>query len=99
MPVLNMVLPKIEVEASSQNYGHFVISPLESGYGITLGNALRRVLLSSLEGAAVTSIRLNGIHHEFSPIPNVREDTTQLILNVKQIRLALYGRRAGAHPC
>lgn len=87
MPVLNMVLPKIEVEASSQNYGHFVISPLESGYGITLGNALRRVLLSSLEGAAVTSIRLNGIHHEFSAIPHVREDTTQLILNVKQIRL------------
>lgn len=82
-----MVLPKIEIEASSQNYGHFVISPLESGYGITLGNALRRVLLSSLTGAAVTSIRLSGIHHEFSSIPNVREDTTQLILNIKQIRL------------
>ncbi len=82
-----MVLPRIEVEAISQNYGHFVISPLESGYGITLGNALRRVLLSSLEGAAVTSIRISGIHHEFSPIPYVREDTTQLILNVKQIRL------------
>ena len=87
MPVLNMVLPKIEIESSSQNYGHFVISPLESGYGITLGNALRRVLLSSLQGAAVTSVRLNGIHHEFSAIPHVREDTTQLILNVKQIRL------------
>ncbi len=85
--MLNMVLPKIEVEASSQNYGHFVISPLESGYGITLGNALRRVLLSSLPGAAVSSIRLSGIHHEFSAIPHVREDTTQLILNVKQIRL------------
>jgi DNA-directed RNA polymerase subunit alpha len=85
--VLNMVLPKIEAEANSQNYGHFVISPLESGYGITLGNALRRVLLSSLTGAAVTSIRLSGIHHEFSAIPHVREDTTQLILNVKQIRL------------
>jgi DNA-directed RNA polymerase subunit alpha len=85
--LLNMVLPRIEVEASSQNYGHFVISPLESGYGITLGNALRRVLLSSLPGAAITSIRISGIHHEFSPIPYVREDTTQLILNVKQIRL------------
>ncbi|MCB0201375.1 MAG: DNA-directed RNA polymerase subunit alpha, partial [Anaerolineae bacterium] len=82
-----MVLPKIEAEAISQNYGHFVISPLESGYGITLGNALRRVLLSSLPGAAVTSIRLSGIHHEFSAIPHVREDTTQLILNVKQLRL------------
>ena len=85
--MLNMVLPKIEAEAISQNYGHFVISPLESGYGITLGNALRRVLLSSLPGAAVTSIRLSGIHHEFSAIPHVREDTTQLILNVKQLRL------------
>ncbi|MCB0106630.1 MAG: DNA-directed RNA polymerase subunit alpha [Caldilineaceae bacterium] len=82
-----MVLPKIETEANSQNYGHFVISPLESGYGITLGNALRRVLLSSLTGAAITSIRISGVHHEFSPIPNVREDTTQLILNIKQIRL------------
>lgn len=85
--MLNMVLPKIEVEASSQNYGHFVISPLESGYGITLGNALRRVLLSSLTGAAITSIRLSEIHHEFSVIPHVREDMTRLILNVKQIRL------------
>jgi len=82
-----MVLPKIEIEASSQNYGHFVISPLESGYGITLGNSLRRVLLSSLSGAAVTSVRISGIHHEFSAIPHVREDTTQFILNVKQIRL------------
>ncbi|MEZ4656588.1 MAG: DNA-directed RNA polymerase subunit alpha [Caldilineaceae bacterium] len=81
-----MVLPKIEIEASSRNYGHFVVSPLESGYGITLGNSLRRVLLSSLMGAAVSSLRISGIHHEFSPIPHVREDTTQLILNVKQIR-------------
>ena len=87
MPLLNMVLPKIEVEASSQNYGHFVISPLESGYGITLGNALRRVLLASLPGAAIASIRVSGIHHEFSTIPHVREDMTRLILNVKQIRL------------
>jgi len=85
--LLNMVLPKIEVEASSQNYGHFVVSPLESGYGITLGNALRRVLLSSLPGAAVTSLRVSGIHHEFSAVPHVREDMTRLILNVKQIRL------------
>ena len=82
-----MVLPKIEVEASSRNYGHFVISPLESGYGITLGNALRRVLLSSLTGAAVTSIRLSGIHHEFTSVPHVREDMTRMILNVKQIRM------------
>jgi len=89
--LLNMVLPKIEVEASSQNYGHFVVSPLESGYGITLGNALRRVLLSSLPGAAITSLRVSGIHHEFSAIPHVREDMTRLILNVKQIRLRAQG--------
>ncbi|MEZ4860704.1 MAG: DNA-directed RNA polymerase subunit alpha [Caldilineaceae bacterium] len=82
-----MVLPKIEIGANSQNYGHFIISPLESGYGITLGNALRRVLLSSLSGAAVSAVRISGVHHEFSAIPHVREDTTQLILNIKQIRL------------
>ena len=85
--MLNFVLPKIEREAGSRNYGRFVIGPLESGYGITLGNALRRVLLSSLPGAAVTSMRISGVHHEFSAIPNVREDTTALLLNVKQLRL------------
>ena len=85
--MLNLVLPKIAREASSRNYGRFVIGPLESGYGVTLGNALRRVLLSSLPGAAVTSVRINGVHHEFSPIPNVEEDTTALLLNIKQIRL------------
>lgn len=83
----NLVLPKIEIEASSRNYGHFVISPLESGYGITLGNSLRRVLLSSLPGAAVTSLRVSGVHHEFSTIEHVREDATRLILNVKEVRL------------
>jgi DNA-directed RNA polymerase subunit alpha len=86
----NLVLPKIETEASSQNYGRFSIGPLESGYGITLGNALRRVLLSSLMGAAVTSIRVSGVHHEFSDIPHIREDMTALILNVKQLRLKLH---------
>ena len=85
--MLNFVWPKIEREASAQNYGRFAIGPLESGYGITLGSALRRVLLSSLTGAAVSSIRISGVHHEFSPIPYVREDTTALLLNVKQLRL------------
>ncbi len=88
--MLNLVLPKIETESLSRNYGHFVISPLERGYGITLGNSLRRVLLSSLEGAAVTSVRISGIHHEFTAIPHVREDTTRLILNLKQIRMRSY---------
>ena len=85
--MLNFVLPKIERDASARNYGRFVIGPLESGYGITLGNALRRVLLSSLPGAAVSSVRVSSVHHEFSPIPEVREDTTALLLNIKQLRL------------
>lgn len=67
------------------------MTPLQGGYGITLGNALRRVLLSSLPGAAVTSIRIDGLHHDFSAIPHAREDTTQLILNVKQIRFKFHG--------
>jgi DNA-directed RNA polymerase subunit alpha len=86
-----MVLPKIETDASSKNYGRYIIGPLESGYGITLGNALRRVLLSSLPGAAVTSIRLSDVHHEFSDIPHVREDMTQIILQLKQLRVKLTG--------
>jgi len=85
-----MVLPhKVETDAITRNYGRFVFGPLESGFGLTLGNALRRVLLSSLSGAAVTSIRVSDVHHEFSAIPDVREDMTQLILQVKQLRLKL----------
>ena len=84
-----MVLPKIEGDRTSRNYGRFIISPLESGYGITLGNALRRVLLSSLEGAAVTSVRVADVHHEFSDIPGVKEDMTQVLLQIKQLRLKM----------
>jgi len=86
----NMVTPKIEREAEARNYGKFIISPLERGYGITLGNALRRVLLSSLEGAAVTSIRIADVQHEFSDIPGVREDVIRLMLQIKQLRMKLY---------
>jgi DNA-directed RNA polymerase subunit alpha len=89
--ITNMVMPKIEREAEARNYGKFVISPLEHGYGVTLGNALRRVLLSSLEGAAVTSIRIVDVLHEFSDIPGVREDVLQVMLQVKQLRLMLEG--------
>ena len=85
----NMVTPKIEREAEARNYGKFIISPLERGYGITLGNALRRVLLSSLEGAAVTSIRIADVQHEFSDIPGVREDVIRVMLQIKQLRLRL----------
>jgi len=87
----NMVMPKIEREAEARNYGKFVISPLEGGYGVTLGNALRRVLLSSLEGVAVTSIRIADVLHEFSDIPGVREDVLQVMLQIKQLRLTLNG--------
>jgi DNA-directed RNA polymerase subunit alpha len=87
--ITNMVMPKIEREDEARNYGKFVISPLEHGYGVTLGNALRRVLLSSLEGAAVTSVRIVDILHEFSDIPGVREDVLQVMLQVKQLRLIL----------
>ena len=86
-----MVMPKIEREAEARNYGKFVISPLERGYGVTLGNALRRVLLSSLEGAAVTSMRVVDVLHEFQEIPGVREDVIQVMLQVKQLRLKLDG--------
>ncbi|MEW6232648.1 MAG: DNA-directed RNA polymerase subunit alpha [Chloroflexota bacterium] len=88
--MIDVVLPKIECVARAENYGRFVIEPLESGYGITLGNALRRILLSSLPGAAVTAIRMDGVYHEFSTIPHVKEDTTEIILNVKQIRLRCF---------
>jgi DNA-directed RNA polymerase subunit alpha len=86
----NMVMPKIERDAVARNYGKFVIGPLESGYGITIGNALRRVLLSSLAGAAVTSIRVTDVPHEFSDIEGVREDVLQLMLNIKKLRLLLH---------
>ena len=91
MTITNMVMPKIEREAEARNYGKFIIGPLEHGYGVTLGNSLRRVLLSSLEGAAVTSVRIVDVLHEFSDIPGVREDVLQVMLQVKQLRLIMQG--------
>lgn len=81
--------PRIEcVESSEDNsYGKFVVEPLERGYGTTLGNSLRRILLSSLPGAAATSIKIDGVQHEFSTIPGVVEDVTEIILNIKGIRM------------
>lgn len=86
----NLQMPKVERVADTRNYGKFVISPLERGYGVTLGNSLRRVLLSSLEGACVTSIHINDILHEFTDIPGVQEDVIQVMLQIKQIRLKLF---------
>ena len=77
MAISNLVLPKIESTAMTQKYGRFIVGPVERGFGTTLGNSLRRVLLSSLPGAAVTSIRVSDVPHEFSAIPFVREDMMQ----------------------
>lgn len=90
--VMEMEKPKIEcVEMSPDNtYGKFVVEPLERGYGITLGNSLRRILLSSLPGAAVTAVKFEGVLHEFSTIPGVVEDVTDIILNLKQLALKMY---------
>jgi DNA-directed RNA polymerase subunit alpha len=84
--------PKIEcVESSEDNtYGKFVVEPLERGYGVTLGNSLRRILLSSLPGVAVTSIKIDGVLHEFSTVPGVVEDVTEIILNIKNLSMKLF---------
>ncbi len=86
----NMVTPKVDREAEARNYGKFVISPLERGFGVTIGNTLRRVLLSSLDGAAISSIRISDVLHEFTNIPGVREDVIQVMLQIKQLRLLLH---------
>ena len=85
--------PKVEIveTSSDKTYGKFVVEPLERGYGITLGNSLRRVLLSSLPGAAVTSIKIDGVLHEFSTIPGVKEDVTEIVLNLKSLSVKLDG--------
>lgn len=84
--------PRIEcIEMSKDNtYGKFVVEPLERGYGITLGNSLRRILLSSLPGAAVTSVKIEGVLHEFSTLPGVVEDTTEIILNLKKLAMKMH---------
>lgn len=84
--------PRIETEELTEDgrYGRFVVEPLERGFGNTLGNSLRRVLLSSLEGCAVTSIKINGVLHEFSTIPGVKEDVTEIVLNMKSLVPKLY---------
>ena len=91
--MIDIEKPKIEiVEISEDNrYGKFVCEPLERGYGTTFGNSLRRMLLSSLEGAAITSIRIDGVLHEFSTIPGVRDDVTNIVLNLKQLCLKMAG--------
>jgi DNA-directed RNA polymerase subunit alpha len=89
----NLIRPKrIEVDESTHtsSYGEFSIQPLERGFGITLGNALRRVLLSSISGAAIVSVKIDGVLHEFSTVPGVKEDVTDIVLNLKGIRLRMH---------
>ncbi|OFX33639.1 MAG: DNA-directed RNA polymerase subunit alpha [Armatimonadetes bacterium RBG_16_67_12] len=82
--------PKVDYAELSDTYGKFVVEPLDRGFGVTLGNSLRRVLLSSISGAAATSIKIDGVLHEFSTIPGVVEDVTQIVLNMKELTLRLY---------
>ncbi|MBW1981101.1 MAG: DNA-directed RNA polymerase subunit alpha [Deltaproteobacteria bacterium] len=89
-----LIRPKrleLDEKTASRSYGKFSCEPLERGFGITLGNALRRVLLSSLQGAAITSVKIDSVLHEFSSITGVREDVTDIILNLKEVRLKLHG--------
>ena len=87
MAILNFVKPdKVIMINSTETEGQFEFRPLEPGFGITIGNSLRRILLSSLEGFAITSIKIEGVDHEFSTIKGVVEDVTEIILNLKQVR-------------
>ncbi len=90
-----LVIPHVECVETSETYGRFIIEPLEKGYGITLGNSLRRVLFSSLEGAAVTWIMIEGIQHEFSTYAHMKEDIIDFILNIKAIRLRPLTKHSG----
>ena len=91
MAVIEAVVPSIDVLEQSETYGKFVVEPLEPGYGDTLGNSLRRVLLGSIEGAAITSVRIEGIQHEFQVIPGLKEDATELFLNLKGLAVKIEG--------
>lgn len=93
MPELSV--PAVTCAESGISYSRFLAEPLQPGFGVTLGNALRRVLLSSLPGAAVTWVKIEGIQHEFSPIPHVKEDVMEFLLNVKQLRLCPLSRQPG----
>ena len=93
----DLIKPKaldVDKDSLTVNYGKFVAKPLERGYGLTLGNSLRRVLLSSLQGAAITAIKVDGVVHEFTPIPDVKEDVAEIILNLKEVRFKLHAEQA-----
>jgi DNA-directed RNA polymerase subunit alpha len=91
----DLLVSKVETVETKNNYGRFCIEPLEKGFSVTLGNALRRILLGFLEGAAVTRVKIEGIQHEFSTIPHVKEDTTEFLMNIKALRLKPLSGQAG----
>lgn len=96
MNFANLLMPeKVELDESSYSttFGRFIVQPLERGFGVTLGNVFRRVLLSSIQGAAITGIRIDGVQHEFSNIDGVKEDLTNIILNLKEVRIKLLNKR------
>ncbi len=90
--MVQLALPKIECTEYRENYGKFVAEPLEKGFGVILGNSIRRILLSSLRGAAITSVLVDGITQEFSTIPNMKEDVTEFLMNVREIRIKLVSK-------
>ncbi len=90
-----LLVPHIECTEQTENFGRFVAEPLEKGFGITLGNSLRRVLLGYLSGAAITQVRIEGVQHEFTIIPNAKEDVMEFLLNVKEVRIKPLSERGG----
>ena len=90
MLTMEAVTPRIETLEQTDTFGKFIVEPLEPGYGVTLGNSLRRVLLSSIPGAAITSIRIEGVQHEFQTIPGLKEDATELLLNLKELFIKIH---------
>ena len=90
----DLIKPKkleVDKETLTNTYGKFVAEPLERGFGVTIGNSLRRILLSSLQGAAITNVKIDGVLHEFSSVPGVKEDVSDIILNLKQVKLRIHG--------
>src|SRR6476646_9871135 len=93
----DLIKPKaldVDKETLTPSYGKFIAKPLERGFGLTLGNSLRRVMLSSLQGAAITAVKIDGVVHEFTSVPDLKEDVAEVILNLKEVRFRLHAEQA-----